>query len=149
MKHQQAVDFLVKQTRSIPGYPKQGIIFRDLTTIFQDNRAMGLALDLLSEYLYKPGKEGLLYDKLVGIESRGFVLAGGLAGRLGGGDGIDQNDALVTGKMGRELQPRGAKVVNEDLCRKHPPGKQLSNHLRSERIVVQEHVADAEDRHPN
>jgi adenine phosphoribosyltransferase len=85
MTHQQAVDYLVRHTRSIPGYPKKGIIFRDLTTIFQDNKAMGLSLDLLSEYLYKPGTDELLYDKLVGIESRGFVLAGGLAGRLGGG----------------------------------------------------------------
>jgi adenine phosphoribosyltransferase len=82
---QQAIDYLIKITRSIPGYPKPGIIFRDLTTIFQDQKGMELALDLLSGFLLDPESQEPIYDKIVGIESRGFVLAGGLAGRLGGG----------------------------------------------------------------
>jgi adenine phosphoribosyltransferase len=82
---QQAIDYLVKITRSIPGYPKPGIIFRDLTTIFQDQKGMEMALDLLSGFLVSPESRERTFDKIVGIESRGFILAGGLAGRLGGG----------------------------------------------------------------
>jgi adenine phosphoribosyltransferase len=81
---QKAVDYLREHTRSIPDYPKPGIIFRDLTTVFQDEEGMGLVLDLMSERLIDSSGERI-YDKLVGIESRGFILAGGLSGRLGGG----------------------------------------------------------------
>ncbi len=81
---QQAIDYLREHTRSIPDYPKSGIIFRDLTTVFQDEEGMGMVLDLMSERLIDSSGERI-YDKLVGIESRGFILAGGLSGRLGGG----------------------------------------------------------------
>jgi adenine phosphoribosyltransferase len=82
---EEAIEYLVSHTRSIPDYPKKGIIFRDLTTVFQDAQAMGLALELLADQLSAPGPNSYIYDKIVGIESRGFVLAGGLAGKLGGG----------------------------------------------------------------
>lgn len=81
---QDAVDYLKQHIRSIPDYPKPGIIFRDLTTVFQDEKGMNLILDLMSDRLIdSAGRK--LYDKLVGIESRGFILAGGISGRLGGG----------------------------------------------------------------
>ncbi|MGW8315618.1 MAG: adenine phosphoribosyltransferase [Bacteroidales bacterium] len=81
---QKAISYLVEHTRSIPDYPKPGIIFRDLTTVFQDERGMKIVLDLMSDRLTDTsGKR--IYDKLVGIEARGFILAGGLSGRLGGG----------------------------------------------------------------
>ena len=82
---QDAVQYLRERTRSIPDYPKPGIIFRDLTTIFQDERGMELALKMLSELLVIQGSNGRIFDKLVGIESRGFVLAGGISGKIGGG----------------------------------------------------------------
>ena len=72
-------------TRSIKDYPKKGIIFRDLTTIFQDSKAMGLSLDLLSEFLNDEDSNPIPFDKLAGIEARGFLLAGALSGKLGGG----------------------------------------------------------------
>lgn len=72
-------------TRSIRDYPREGIIFRDLTTIFQDRKAMGSAIDLLAGALQKDDIPDPYYDKFVGIESRGFVLAGALSARLGGG----------------------------------------------------------------
>jgi len=80
-----SVEFLREKTRSIIDYPKKGIIFRDLTTIFQDGEALSIALDLLGQRV--PGSPGgtRAFDKIVGIEARGFVLAGALAARLGGG----------------------------------------------------------------
>ncbi len=83
--HKQAVAYLKMITRSIKDYPKKGIIFRDLTTIFQDEKAMGLALDMLMLFLKDHNSNQIFYNKIVGIEARGFVLAGGLVGRLGGG----------------------------------------------------------------
>jgi adenine phosphoribosyltransferase len=84
-ERQDNVNYLKRITRSIPDYPKYGIIFRDLTTIFQDEKGMALAIDLLSEGLTKSVTGDRMYDKLVGVESRGFVLAGAIAGKLGGG----------------------------------------------------------------
>ncbi len=83
--YKEEVDYLKKITRSIPDYPKAGIIFRDLTTIFQDEKGMSLAIDLLSAKLLDPATGVRLFDKVVGIESRGFVLAGGISGKIGGG----------------------------------------------------------------
>jgi len=85
MDHAEATDYLKRATRSIKDYPKKGIIFRDLTTIFQDSKAMGLSLDLLSEFLNDEDSNPIPFDKLVGIEARGFLLAGALSGKLGGG----------------------------------------------------------------
>jgi adenine phosphoribosyltransferase len=77
-------EYLKTVTRSIIDYPKKGIVFRDITTIFQDQKAMSLSLDLLHECL--KNEEGPLeFDKFAGIEARGFLLAGALSGRLGGG----------------------------------------------------------------
>ena len=78
-------NYLKETTRSIVDYPKPGIVFRDLTTIFQDKQAMSLSLDLLSGYLLEANGKDLRFDKLAGIEARGFLLAGALSGRLGGG----------------------------------------------------------------
>ena len=85
MDHAEATDYLKRATRSIKDYPKKGIIFRDLTTIFQDSKAMGLSLDLLSEFLNDEDSNPIPFDKLAGIEARGFLLAGALSGKLGGG----------------------------------------------------------------
>jgi adenine phosphoribosyltransferase len=82
---QDAITYLKKITRSIPDYPKAGIVFRDLTTIFQDAKGMEISINLLSELLQNPDSNERIFDKIVGIESRGFVLAGGIAGRIGGG----------------------------------------------------------------
>jgi adenine phosphoribosyltransferase len=82
---QDAITYLKEITRSIPDYPKAGIVFRDLTTIFQDAKGMELSINMLSELLVNPKTKERIFDKLVGIESRGFVLAGGIAGKIGGG----------------------------------------------------------------
>ena len=79
------INYLKKVTRSIADYPKPGIIFRDLTTIFQDKRAMALSLDLMISDLKEKDGKLLEFDKFLGIEARGFILAGALSGRIGGG----------------------------------------------------------------
>jgi len=85
MNQAEATDYLKRATRAIKDYPKKGIIFRDLTTIFQDSKAMGLSLDLLSGFLNDEDSNPIQFDKLAGIEARGFLLAGALSGKLGGG----------------------------------------------------------------
>ena len=54
--------------RSIPDFPEQGIIFRDVTSVLQDADGLHLAVDLMQEKL-----EGLEFDLIVGPESRGFI----------------------------------------------------------------------------
>lgn len=85
MKSDHTTDYLKKITRSIKDYPKEGIVFRDLTTIFQDRKAMSLALESLTRFLVDENKNKIDYDKFAGIEARGFLLSGALCGKLGGG----------------------------------------------------------------
>lgn len=85
MNQEETVRHLKNVTRSIPDYPKPGIVFRDLTTIFQDGKSFSMALDSLMSCLKDENSEAISFDKLAGIEARGFVLAGALAAKLGGG----------------------------------------------------------------
>ena len=71
---------LLDNLRCIPDFPKKGINFRDVTTLYKNGYCMQIMLDELYE-LYKD--TGI--TKIVGIESRGFVMASALAGRLGCG----------------------------------------------------------------
>ena len=66
--------------RCIPDFPRKGINFRDVTTLYKSAECMKEMLDEL-ERLYKD--KGI--TKIVGVESRGFVMASALAGRLGCG----------------------------------------------------------------
>src|ERR1035437_1591121 len=60
--------------RSIPDYPKPGIMFRDITTLLGDARAFRRAVD----ELVQPWA-GMKIDKVAGIEARGFILGGAVA----------------------------------------------------------------------
>lgn len=71
---------LLDNLRCIPDFPKKGINFRDVTTLYKNGECVQIMLDEL-ERLYKD--KGI--TKIVGIESRGFVMASALAGRLGCG----------------------------------------------------------------
>lgn len=71
---------LVKNLRCIPDFPQKGINFRDVTTLYKNGECVQIMLDEL-ENIY--GDKGI--TKIVGIESRGFVMASALAGRLGCG----------------------------------------------------------------
>lgn len=60
--------------RSIPDFPEEGIIFRDVTSILQDADGLKLAIDELAKRL-----EGLEFDVILGAESRGFIFGMPLA----------------------------------------------------------------------
>ena len=63
--------------RSIHDFPHEGIIFRDVTTLFSDARGFRMAVDqLLHAYA------GQRIDKVVGLEARGFILGGAVAHQL-------------------------------------------------------------------
>lgn len=72
--------FLIDNLRCIPDFPKAGINFRDVTTLYKNGECVQMMLDEL-ERIYKD--KGI--TKIVGIESRGFVMASALAARLGCG----------------------------------------------------------------
>lgn len=71
---------LLENLRCIPDFPKKGINFRDVTTLYKNAECMQIMLDELYE-IYKD--KGI--TKIVGIESRGFVMGAALAARLGCG----------------------------------------------------------------
>jgi adenine phosphoribosyltransferase len=66
--------------RRIPDFPKKGIIFRDITTLWKDGRLLRKCTEALYEH-YKDKK----IDAVLGIEARGFVVGAPLAERLGVG----------------------------------------------------------------
>ncbi|MCG8338952.1 MAG: adenine phosphoribosyltransferase [Proteobacteria bacterium] len=68
---------LKKLIRNIPDFPKPGIQFKDITTLFQDSLGLKRCLDILEEQ-YK----GKSIAKIAGIESRGFIIGAALADRL-------------------------------------------------------------------
>ncbi len=69
---------LEEYVRSIPGFPEEGIIFRDVTTVLQDADGLKLAIDSLLELL-----KGIEFDVIVGTESRGFIFGVPIAYALG------------------------------------------------------------------
>lgn len=71
---------LLDNLRCIPDWPKKGINFRDVTTLFKNPECIKIITDEMYE-LYKD--KGI--TKIVGIESRGFVMSSALAIRLGAG----------------------------------------------------------------
>ena len=71
---------LVQSIRTIPDYPKPGILFRDITTLLGDARAFRRAVD----EMVQPWA-GTKIDKVAGMEARGFILGGAIAHQLSAG----------------------------------------------------------------
>ena len=74
------MDELKRYIREIPDHPKPGILFYDITTLLKEPRALRRLLDAFSERYHEAE-----IDKVVGIESRGFVFGAHLAYRLDAG----------------------------------------------------------------
>ena len=68
---------LKKYIRSIPDYPKKGILFRDITTLIKDAKAFKYTNDRIIELAKK-----IEFDKIAAIESRGFVFASAVSYQL-------------------------------------------------------------------
>jgi len=68
--------------RTIPDYPKKGIMFRDITTLIKDPVGFRLIIDTFTQrYIERENQ----FDIIVGIESRGFIIGGALSYTLGKG----------------------------------------------------------------
>ena len=71
---------LINAIRSIPDFPKKGIVFRDITTLVKDPVAFARSIDLFTEQFRTKN-----IAKVVSVESRGFIFGAPLAYRLGAG----------------------------------------------------------------
>jgi adenine phosphoribosyltransferase len=100
-----SVSSLERLIRTIPDYPKPGILFRDVTTLLGDAQGLKAAITQMAEpFRSQP------VDAVAGIEARGFILGGAIADRLGCGfipirkkgklpwKTIGQEDALKAGQ---------------------------------------------------
>ena len=115
---------LLDNLRCIPDWPKKGVNFRDVTTLFKNNECLKEICDEMYE-LYKD--KGI--TKIVGIESRGFVMSSALALRLGAGVVLcrkpgklpcDTDDLLATG---------GTMKAACNLVKKFNPKKVYANFI--------------------
>ena len=88
---------LIDNLRCIPDFPKKGINFRDVTTLYKNAECVKIMLDELYE-IYKD--KGI--TKIVGIESRGFVMASALAARLGCGIVLARKPGKLPGTVIKE-----------------------------------------------
>jgi len=71
---------LKKKIRQIPDFPQKGVVFRDIAPLLEDRQTFKMAVaQLVKKYQKRK------IDKVVGIDARGFILAGVLAERLGAG----------------------------------------------------------------
>jgi adenine phosphoribosyltransferase len=68
--------------RTVPDYPKKGIMFRDITTLIKDPVGFRLVIDNLTQRYIKGDID---FNVIVGIESRGFIIGGALSYTLGRG----------------------------------------------------------------
>jgi len=75
-----AVDFLTSKIRTIVGFPKEGIQFKDITTLVADAQAFHICLDLMAEPFI-----GHDIQAVAAMEARGFIFGGALAARLNTG----------------------------------------------------------------
>src|SRR5580704_10204845 len=98
---------LADTIRTIPDYPKKGILFRDITTLLGDARAFRRAVD----ELVQPWA-GTKIDKVAGIEARGFILGDAVAR---GERVILVDDLIATGGTAegavKLLRQMGAEVI--------------------------------------
>jgi adenine phosphoribosyltransferase len=65
---------LAEKIRDVPNFPREGILFKDITTLLQDAGAFKQAVDLMAETYRNRGVQ-----LVVGVESRGFIFGGALA----------------------------------------------------------------------
>lgn len=108
-------DRLSEAIRDVPDFPKQGIVFKDITPVLQDAKLFAASLDALAEAA-RPHRP----THIAAIESRGFLFAGGLCERLGAGliplrkpgklpwDTFEENYALEYGEDRLEVHADAA-----------------------------------------
>ena len=88
---------LMDNLRCIPDFPKKGINFRDVTTLYKNPECMRVMMDELYERYKDKG-----ITKIVGIESRGFVMASALAVKLGAGVVLCRKEGKLPAEVVKE-----------------------------------------------
>lgn len=73
-------DLLRSRIRDVPDVPRPGVVFKDITPLLADPRAFTLAVDGIVDHF-----AGRVIDKVLGVEARGFIIAGPVAYRFGAG----------------------------------------------------------------
>jgi adenine phosphoribosyltransferase len=71
------ISYLKNLIRSIHNYPKQGVVYRDITTLIKDKDAFHLLIDMIIE---NPNNDDI--DVIVGIEARGFIIGSAIAYKM-------------------------------------------------------------------
>ena len=98
---------LKEKVRIVPDYPKQGIRFMDITTLFKDADAFKELVERMKREL-----EGIKVDAVVGPEARGFVLGATLAYSMG----VGFVPARKPGKLPAEVVSRNYKFGDGEQC---------------------------------
>ena len=75
-----AIETIKSAIRDIPDFPKEGIVFKDITPLLANPSAFKATIDILNDYYKDKG-----ITQVVGIEARGFIFASALAYALGAG----------------------------------------------------------------
>jgi adenine phosphoribosyltransferase len=113
--------------RTVPDYPKKGIMFRDITTLIQDPVGFRLVIDTFTR---RYGDDAVPFEIIAGIEARGFIMGGAMSYTLGKGfvpirkagklpaEVISQEYALEYGtdriEIHKDAFPAGARVLLVD-----------------------------------
>lgn len=115
---------LISHVRVIPDFPKKGIMFQDITTLMKDAECLRALLDIMYEHYKDKG-----ITKVVGIESRGFIIGAALAARLGAGFVLarkagklpaDVVSETYTKEYGRDtIEIHSDAITPEDVCLLH------------------------------
>ena len=142
---------LLENLRAIPDFPKKGINFRDVTTLYKNAECLQIMLDEMYE-LYKD--KGI--TKIVGIESRGFVMAGALAGKLGCGVVLARKPGKLPATVVKEsfskeygvdtvemhmdaIEPNDVILIHDDLLATGRTAKavcNLVNHFHPKKVYI-------------
>ena len=142
---------LIDNLRCIPDFPKKGINFRDVTTLYKNAECMKIMLDEMYE-LYKD--KGI--TKIVGVESRGFVMASALAARLGFGVVLARKPGKLPGTVVKEqftkeygvdtvemhidsIEPDDVVLIHDDLLATGGTAKatyKLVNHFHPKKVYM-------------
>ena len=104
-------NYLDQRIRKVPDFPKAGILFYDVTTLFEDAGAFRKVVDELADKY-----QGQQIDKIVGIDARGFLLASAMAYKLGCGLSIVRKQ----GKLPYKTKSAGyQKEYGPDIIEMH------------------------------
>jgi adenine phosphoribosyltransferase len=122
-------DLLKQKIRHVPDFPKPGILFYDITTLLRDADGFKQVVDVLVEPFEKS-----TIDVVVGIESRGFILGGAVADRLGAGF----SPVRKPGKLpSRTVQERYALEYGTDALEIHHDGVEAGQQV----LIVDDVIA--------